>query len=687
MFSHDPMVHRYFVTLLLWCIFSWCSFSQTIPDTAGMLSNVRSISLLARHYGDSVVLRWAPQRPEYWYAHLHQPVLVARREVAPHPGEYEIISDSIRLMSETALEQLAARRPDHPLLIVLLQNAYRDWENSLYDGQVATMLEKADNLNNRWSLILFAADQDPFVAQAAGFRYTDKNIEEGITYAYKVFIPGQMSGVDHKVVHPDIRTFRPMIYQGFQRDSALVLQWQKRMHDAHYSAYHIERSSDGKTFERLTSLPYVQAFSQDPQLQSHFYTYTDRVSDGQTYHYRLIGMDAFGEESVPSAPILLKARDKSPPSTPYLMVKADSLQKGVLVSWSYADAADAHQVMVWYAQGADDPKPVSDVLNASTTSFLHHPEDFNGMSHYSITVSDTIGNICRSENVLLRVPDFAPPSQPSHLVSVTDTTGLIRIRWEPASEKDVIGYFVYAADGTRRHFDRLTPKLYPFYQYTDTVDVHTLTEKRYYFIVAVDDAYNYSPPSDTLEVDRPDVTPPSPAWIQSFTVTDSSVILHLVPSSSRDVARHVIQRRSSEDHEWTTIADWTQWPEDNRYEDHAVDGGQAYIYTVIAYDDQGYASTILTEKHVSTRVNRSLDKLNPEWITEGDSTARIYWQYDPSVIALKIYVKQKTNWTLLDEVDARLGQYTFEPNPAMPVMVKGVLADGSVSPAKILTQY
>src|SRR5690606_1999654 len=142
--------------------------APALADPAAILSNARTISLLGKHYGDSVVLRWAPTQPEYWYANLHRPVLIARRQVAPVPGEYEIISDSIRLMPEQALEPFAAANPDHPLLVVLLQNAYRDWDNSLYDGNPATMLEKAENFRNRWSLTLFAADQDPVVAQAAG---------------------------------------------------------------------------------------------------------------------------------------------------------------------------------------------------------------------------------------------------------------------------------------------------------------------------------------------------------------------------------------------------------------------------------------------------------------------------------------------------------------------------------------
>ena len=125
-----------------------------------------------------IALRWAPVKADYWYKQLHQPCLVARREVSPNPGDYVVISDSIRLMPEASLEQYASSHPDHPLLIVLLNNAYREWENSLYDGDIATMMEKASNFNNRWSLTLFAADQ----ANRLNIRNNICSISEGLCF-------------------------------------------------------------------------------------------------------------------------------------------------------------------------------------------------------------------------------------------------------------------------------------------------------------------------------------------------------------------------------------------------------------------------------------------------------------------------------------------------------------------------
>ncbi len=674
------------VSIFLAIVFYTSGNAQTAADTADIISNVQTLSLVSKHYGDSIVLRWAPVNAEYWYNQLHQPCLVSRREVSPNPGKYQVISDSIRLMSETALEPFAVSHPDHPLLIVLFNNAYRDWENSLYDGNIANMMDAASNFNNRWALSLFAADRDPVVANAAGMRFVDKSVKKGVTYAYKVHIPGTYMASDNKIVHPNIRKFTPMIYQGFQRDSSLVIQWQKLMHDAHFTAYYIERSEDNKTFKRLNDIPYVQAFSNEPQLQSSFYTYTDRVANGKTYQYRIIGLDAFGDESKPSGSVALKAKDLEPPAKPIVEITVDSLKKGVVISWTHEHPEDVKNYRVTFSEGGSDPIAASDVLSADTRSFFHQPADFNGMGKYKVACTDANGNVRVSDESLIRIPDFYPPSAPDSLGATTDSTGLIRVRWAEASEKDIIGYFVYAADGDERHYHRLTPKLYPFRQFTDTVDVYSLTEKRYYTVIAVDDAMNYSAYSDTLEVERPDVMPPSPAWIQSYTVTDTSILLQMVQSSSSDVIKHIILRKSAGEEPWKALDTIIDWPLDNNYIDTSTTGGQTYIYTLLAYDEKGLASKSVSEKHILTPLNRSVDDFGFMLAAEADGLPVVRWNAEEEISGVQIYIKQKSQWQLLDEIDADENMYKLKRYNAEPLMSKVIFTDGSKSKSIMITQ-
>lgn len=669
---------------LIWLLAGTSLKAQEPLDTQAILSNVKTLSLISKHYGDSIVLRWAPVSADIWFKNLHQSCLVERREVSPTPGEYQLISDSIRLMPELSLEQFAASHADHPLLVVLLNNAYRDWENSLYDGEIATMLEKASNFKNRWALSLFAADMDPVVADVAGLRFVDKNIKKGVTYAYKVYIPDTYMAADHKVVHPNIRKFCPMIYQGFERDSSLVIQWQKIMHDAHFTAYYIERSEDEKTFTRLNDVPYVQAFSNEPQLQSSFYTYTDRVANGKNYHYRIVGLDAFGDESKPSLPVTLKARDLEPPLKAIVETRVDSLKKGVIISWSHDDPRDVKNFMVWYSEGGGKAMAVSSFLAADERAFFHQPKDFNGMGKYVIACADADGNVSLSEESLIRVPDFYPPAAPTQLEAMTDSTGLIRVRWAEASENDILGYFVYAADGDKRHFQRLTPKLFPFRQYTDTVDIYSLTEMRYYTIVAVDDAMNYSAFSDTLEVSRPDVMPPSPAWIQSFDVSDSAVVLQLIPSSSKDVQYHTLMRKGTSDSLWTTWDTLAYLASDPVYIDTNVMPGNKYVYTLLAVDGHGLVSKKISEKHILIPWSRDPTQLDLAMEKDTSGIPVIRWKEVDALKGIQVYIKQNNTWTMIGEAKGEEMYYKLQTYHAEPIMAKAIFNDGSKSKSIVL---
>ena len=75
------------VSIFLAIVFYTSGNAQTAADTADIISNVQTLSLVSKHYGDSIVLRWAPVNAEYWYKQFHQPCLVSRREVYPNPGK------------------------------------------------------------------------------------------------------------------------------------------------------------------------------------------------------------------------------------------------------------------------------------------------------------------------------------------------------------------------------------------------------------------------------------------------------------------------------------------------------------------------------------------------------------------------------------------------------------------------
>ena len=205
-------------------------------------------------------------------------------------------------------------------------------------------------------------------------------------------------------------------------------------------------------------------------------------------------------------------------------------------------------------------------------------------------------------------------------------------------------------------------------------------------MIAVDDAMNYSAYSDTLEVERPDIMPPSPAWIQSYTLTDTSIVLQIVQSSSSDVTRHVIMRKLSSEASWNVLDTILEWPLNDSYSDTSVTGGQTYIYTLLAFDEKGLASKSVSEKHILTPIDRSVDGFGFVLVEETDGLPVIRWNPAENMSSVQIYIKQKTNWQLLSEIDAGETSFKLKSYAAEPLMSKVVFADGSKSKSIVINQ-
>ena len=73
--------------------------AQTLADTADIISNVQTLSLVSKHYGDSIALRWAPVKADFWYKQLHQPCLVARREVSVSYTHLDVYKRQVEIVT------------------------------------------------------------------------------------------------------------------------------------------------------------------------------------------------------------------------------------------------------------------------------------------------------------------------------------------------------------------------------------------------------------------------------------------------------------------------------------------------------------------------------------------------------------------------------------------------------------
>lgn len=152
-------------------------------------------------------------------------------------------------------------------------------------------------------------------------------------------------------------------------------------------------------------------------------------------------------------------------------------------------------------------------------------------------------------------------------------------------DPDLLGYRVLWANDTTHEFSQATNKILYDTVFVDTIALNTLTSHIYYRVVAVDYRRNHSKPSKILALQRPDTIAPVPPIIVSANAQEGAILLKWIPSSSKDVAYQIVQRRTDTEHQWHNLISLP--PDDSLFIDQAVSPDTLYHYRITAVDQSG----------------------------------------------------------------------------------------------------
>jgi fibronectin type 3 domain-containing protein len=164
--------------------------------------------------------------------------------------------------------------------------------------------------------------------------------------------------------------------------------------------------------------------------------------------------------------------------------------------------------------------------------------------------------------------------------------GAVRLSWNAGKENDIEGYRIYRANAKDQTFNPISSTI-PDTLFQDTITLKTLTKHIYYKIVAVDRNKNNSSYSDILELKRPDIIPPVAPLFDKFVSGDKSMEIHWIRSSSDDVIKQILYRRTKEQ-DWKIVAQLAQ--NIMSYRDTLVERNNWYEYSLEAVDDAGLHS-------------------------------------------------------------------------------------------------
>jgi len=489
---------------------------------------------------------------------------------------------------------------------------------------------------------LFAAEQDFEAAIAAGWGTVDTEdpaIEPNNKYYYKVSLGDDITAIC--ILDTSTETEFPQVsdFEVQGKDLAVTLNWRIDDIAERYSAYDIERSSNGGDFTAVNDVPFVFMNATDEDID--FAMYIDELTEnGVEYEYRIRGISPFGTRG--QASVVLTAAGIAPriPDFSYMINEAVVSEETVILTWEDLEPGIEAQMVEWRILRADSDQGNYELLTTSSSAISTF-EDVNPLkqNYYVLELIDQNGHIYQSPSRFAQIEDNTPPDIPTGLEATFVTGKDVRIKWNQNSEDDLEGYYLYASNGMNAHFSVIHPDVIDGHaiEYIHTVNEEFIVDNIYFTIAAQDNRGNLSEESQPIEIPRPNIIPPSSPDIYKIQALPTGIGIGWKFSDSEDVDRHELQRKYSTGPNWEVLLEIPEDEQVNYLDDQTPNSltsicyidsfnleQRSYDYRMLAYDEadnvsnsQQVSALPLTSRIVGVVENfrkESLDETSPSGV-------------------------------------------------------------------------
>lgn len=605
---------------------------DTSTSDADTIDTPQGLRLLARSYGDRIVLRWAPLDAGVWMTSNSYGWHLFRGSTDPTDTIFYINAEGDTIHDNW----LTKEKPIKPMTLNEMKQKFDSTDfyagvaaqamygTMHYDVNKAEQGTEADlftvatkqyqEQTQRQFMAYLAAEIEPEVASALGLRFEDKNVKPGIIYEYTLesLIPNDY--VDIPTVslivacRPFVRKAEEMMpeIRFSQIDiHKVAIRWEKNK----LSGYWLERSEDnGKTWTKINDKAPIWPMIPDSGTVAAYgdsvaswmrddVIFFDSLDLTKTYVYRVQAFDAFGEKLEWKKSEKFKLMDLEPPAQPLMLSVEPQENRRCVINWAVAQQdADLKGFLVTFSRDLEGPwRNVSDLLPKTARTYTDTLVYRRGRGLYRIFAVDTAGNVSFSPAMINSIEDIFPPEAPKNVMAVSDdSTGLVLLSWDENTDQDLLAYKVYFANQRDHEFIERSEGYIYENSYFDSLDLTSLTNEIFYYVIAVDQNHNYSMPSDTIRVRFADLIAPGAPLLQGISQNDDTVIVRWLQSVSTDVEKYYIFRKFREAAQWECIA--TKHNEDFGkdgilvFVDMPTPSPKAYSYCIEAVDSAGNVS-------------------------------------------------------------------------------------------------
>lgn len=656
--------------------------TPTAPDSS--LIGRYQVGIMAKAFGDSIVIRWAPNHSALFRQALKSGYLLTRRSYTDSKKQqidYQIV---VKPWTPEEWIKKTTRKDTLAAVCSQLVNGRNTPIGANEDVTLDKILDQQNQNDLRMMLALVMADASPRNAMGMALGWVDKKVTKGVKYTYYIVpltdpklypveITGTMLVNERK---EEVMKMPPA--KATVGEHTIRLQWNRRLAENSFSAYYLQRSDDGgKTFRRITKRPWIQP---PANLLDDMIQYTDSVPQNyRAYYYRIEGITPFGELA-PSETIIASAVDRTPPPAVTDLEAKHLKGSQVKITWKYATTEPDFAGFV-IAKGTSLEGPFTPLANRSLASETREFIDTTAFpqlpNYYKVVAIDTARNLGLGMPAYCLIKDSEGPPKPSGLQGYIDTTGYVRIVWE--GTPDVLGYQVFSANAPDHVFTSDTKGYLAIPAFNDSTTLQTLTRKKYFRVIAYDKNYNPSVPSEILTLTRPDLLRPSTPVIKDYFVSDTGVVVNWNTSTSNDVAHQLVLRRGKSTERWVEIAKIDK--NLSSYTDQTIKGKSDYGYALVAVDSAGLRSDVSFPLNVTTPKFTPMSVSKLRAFVNPDKSVSLYWDYDIPYSRFVIYkAAGKQGITSYDSVyDAREYRDKRPEKGATTYAVRVILQDGMES--------
>lgn len=564
---------------------------------SAQLPKSNDLAVLAHVQKGRIVLRWAPANLEIWKAGNLYGYKIERVSFEQY---MEANHDSARFRNAQVIE--AALKPwdktDLRWKTIIARNKTAGFLfASLYSPDKKSTPQKKEM---GFGILMKSCDVQRDMALAHGLLITDSVFKENEPQVYRISL-----NISQKAIRcaPALVVVNPKEFSHYQKIETLKAKFGDRrailnfvtLGVKDYSGYWIERSEDSINYAAVNKTPFIRTNTKYDKDKPESLFGDSLPQNNKRYYYRVTGINCFGENGPASNIVSGIGREAL---RQYPLIDSTIIVKNNEVSLKFHmpqkfDRSMLQGYMVFRSEKrAAGYTAVSAMLSPKTEIFKDtRPNESN---YYKIAAYSIYGDSIFSMTTYAKLIDETPPAIPAEPAGTIDSNGVVKISWQPNTEKDLLGYRVYRSNSENEQPVELTKKLLTQSSFRDSVALKTLTREVYYSIRAVDKVYNNSAYSKYCKLIRPDKIKPIAIVFSRILPTDSAVILTWHKSNSNDVKQYKLFRME-QNGEWQMVKTWDVKEKIREYADTALNVGHLYRYKMQVLDESGNSS--LTESH------------------------------------------------------------------------------------------